>query len=100
MARTAGGGYSRVFKALRKALEDGNSQVAVQLIDTLQGLHVTGEMLPTGSVTIEQKPMETANPVDKAPESKSTDAASGSGGASDSSSSSSSGSSEGTKPAE
>ncbi|MBI3725158.1 hypothetical protein HY251_14590, partial [bacterium] len=56
------GGIDRVFKALRKALEDGNPQVAVKLIEVLQGLHVTSDMLPGGgSVSIEQKPMDLGN---------------------------------------
>jgi HEAT repeat protein len=50
-------GINRVFKALNKSLEDGNSQVAVKLIEILDDANVTADMLPAGgSVSVAQKP--------------------------------------------
>lgn len=57
MAAAMSAGIPRIFNALKKALEDGNSQVAVKLIEMCQMLNVTAEMLPGGgSVSIAQKP--------------------------------------------
>jgi HEAT repeat protein len=56
MALARVGGIGRIFKALQKAQEDGNSQVAVKLIEMLDDCNVTADMLPgPGAVSIAQR---------------------------------------------